>query len=630
MHTAKSSVLLVAMPYAGVTIPSIQLPVLEAYCRQHGIDVQTRHLYLKAAEIYGLTNYHSLIHPPGDSYTAQVAFSQYLFPDHWEKNLEKIKEHYSTHISAPAFSFEDYLRLTDDFYHWTLDHLYWQSFDLIGFTLNYGQLLPSLAIAKHIKQHNPEKKIVLGGSRVVGDLGCGILRAFNYIDYVVSGDGEDPLVRLASDPEDIASIPGLIYREQDNVRWNAAEPNIDFTTAPLPSYDPFFDTLRTCSSELQQFYHYHGRLPVEISRGCWWNRCTFCNLNIQHPCYREKPIDHITSEIQQFSDRYHVLDFQLIGNTLPRTRYRDLFDALEHLSKDFSFFVEARAGQLTSDDYRRMKDAGFTTIQTGIESFSRHYLRTMNKGVRVIDNIAALKFCRQYDIRNSYNLIIHYPNEAPMDFEETHHVVQQLQGYLEPPQLCPLRIMHGSPIQQHPGTYNISSLQPAPIDVLIYPPTVLEKNFTFVYAFTTTNPVPDHDWGTLVENWKKTRESAEAEAVKTHAAIDRLVFYSVDGGTFMKIYDKRDPQRIRILELNTLERSVLLACTDITSYHTLRDQFAFVPDFELDTILQSFEHAGLIYHEDDDYLSLPLQYHSTMPQETRFQESPTPQVLVNP
>ena len=92
MHDTKKTVLLLAMPFAGITLPSIQLSVLEAYCRQRGVTIQTRNLYLKAAEVYGLQNYHALIYPPNDSYTAQMVFSKYVFPDHWKNNEEKIKK----------------------------------------------------------------------------------------------------------------------------------------------------------------------------------------------------------------------------------------------------------------------------------------------------------------------------------------------------------------------------------------------------------------------------------------------------------------------------------------------------------------------------------------------------------
>ena len=97
MHDEKKSVLLVAMPFAGITIPSIQLPVLEGYCRERGITIETRHLYLKAAELYGLQNYHYLIYPPNDSYTAQMVFSKYVFPEHWKKNEDRFREFFNQH-----------------------------------------------------------------------------------------------------------------------------------------------------------------------------------------------------------------------------------------------------------------------------------------------------------------------------------------------------------------------------------------------------------------------------------------------------------------------------------------------------------------------------------------------------
>jgi ribosomal peptide maturation radical SAM protein 1 len=628
MHNERHSVLLIAMPYAGVMIPSIQLPILEAYCRNNDIDIKTRHLYLKAAEIYGLAQYHALIYPPGDSYTAQMAFSRYLFPDHWQKNQDKIKAYYTkTILKQPtAPSFDDYLQRTDTFYNWMLDHLDWQNHDLIGFTLNYGQLIPSLAIARHIKTQDPDKKIIFGGSRTFGDLGCGILQAFPYIDYIVSGDGEQPLLQLAHN-EDPTIIPGLIYRKDNKVLWNKTRIDIDLAISPIPTYDSFFDQLKNSSSEIQQFFAYSGRLPVEISRGCWWNHCTFCNLNLQHPCYREKPTSKIINEIQYLSDRYHILDFHLIGNTLPKSHYRELFTSLNELGKDCNFFVEVRAGHLTSTDYQLMKEAGFNAIQTGIESFSAHHLKTMNKGTRVIDNIAALKHTRQYGIHNSFNLIVRYPNESPLDFTQTQDVTKHLQAYLDPPQLCPLQIMHGSPIQQHPNNYNIQNLQPTTLDLLLYPPEILSKHFSFYYDYTTVSPVPTHDWEKLIQDWKQIRESAEKQAISTHTEGDNLVFYSVDGGTFMKVYDKRDRNHIRILELNELERKVLLACNDVISYEELQRQFAPTPEFMLAAIIQSFEHAGLVFHEDNHYLSLPLQYRTTTQQQTQHEKPSIPQVL---
>jgi ribosomal peptide maturation radical SAM protein 1 len=613
MHDEKKSVLLVAMPFAGVRIPSIQLPVLETYCRQRGITIETRHLYLKAAELYGLQNYHALIYPPNDSYTAQMVFSKYVFPKHWNNNENKFRDYFTQHsmqnTQIPPLSFDEYVHRTDIFYQWIFDQVDWRSFDLIGFTLNYGQLLPSLAVAKKIKELAPEKKIIFGGSRTVDALGTNVLQAFDYIDFIVSGDGEHALFLLASAYEKHSSIPRLMYRHKDKVLWNKSDAVVDLNTVPIPSYDQFYQQLASTSVDIQQYYQYYGRLPVEISRGCWWNQCTFCNLNIQHQCYREKSIGRILQEIRWLSERYHMMDFQLIGNTLPKTEYRILFEKLKSLGRDFSFFAEARAGQMTSNDYMLMKEAGLTMIQTGIESFSHNYLQKMNKGVRVIDNIAALKFCKENGIKNSYNLIVRYPNEDTEDFEQTKKIVHLIQGHLDAPQLCELRVMYGSNIQQNPELFNIEQLEYAPIDLIMYPSEYLEKGFAFVYNFKQRNPTQDQPWEALVEEWKKEQDTIKLEAITQQTMIDQLVFYFVDGGSFIKIYDKRDRQNIRIFVLNELERAVFLSCVDIMSFRELQKRFIDVPEYELTVILQSFEQNRLLFAEDDHYLCLPLRCH---------------------
>lgn len=600
------------MPFAGVNIPSIQLPVLEGYCRQKGISIDTAHLYLKAAEMYGMQQYHSLIYPPNDSYTAQLGFSRFVFPKHWENNEERIRDYFqknSLHHPHHHVSFDEYVSSTERFYHWVCDTVQWQGFDIIGFTLNYGQLLPSLAIAKKIKERDPEKKIILGGSRTADSLGVHILKAFDYVDFIVSGDGEEALFRLASEYEHRHLIPGLIYRKEEEICWNKSEATVDLNSLPVPSYDRFYQELASTPGEVQRYFQYYGRLPVEISRGCWWNRCSFCNLNMQHHCYREKSIGRILQEVQWLSERYRMMEFQLIGNTLPKTEYVTLFEKLKKLGKDFSFFVEARAGQLTGDDYTLMKEAGFTNIQTGIESFSRNYLRKMNKGVRVIDNIAVLKFCKENRIKNSYNLLVRYPNEEPVDFEETKKTVQLLKGYLDAPQLCELRVMHGSPIQRNPEQFNILRLDHASIDQLMYPAEYLKKGIAFVYDFLPMRPVPDHPWEALVEEWKKEQETNQKGTDATQLVTDQLVFYYVDGGSFIKIYDKRDRYNIKIFVLNELERRVFLSCLDVVSFKELQRMFLDVPDFELAAIVQSFEKNGVVYVEDDCYLSLPLRCH---------------------
>ncbi|MHA1194311.1 MAG: radical SAM protein [Promethearchaeota archaeon] len=377
MHSDYKNILLIAMPFAGAAIPSIQLPILESYLKERNVNIKARNLYLKAAEIYGLDNYNFLIGAPNDSYSSQMIFSRYVFPEYWGKNKEKFREYFNKKMSnnknsEKNLNFDNYVQLTDTFYNQTLETIDWDSYDIIGFTLNYGQFLPSLAIAKKIKEINPEKKIIFGGSRTVNQIGINVLKAFDYIDFIVSGDGEEALYLLASDYQKYRSIPNLIYRDDKEVIWNKSDSLIDLNNLSLLSFDEFYKELSLTSQEIQQYFQLFGRLPVEISRGCWWNKCSFCNLNQQHKKYREKNVDKIVEEIQLLSERYKILNFQIIGNALLKKDYRALCNKIIELEKDLTFFVEARAGKMKSEDYTLLKQAGFTTIQTGIETFGKN------------------------------------------------------------------------------------------------------------------------------------------------------------------------------------------------------------------------------------------------------------------
>jgi ribosomal peptide maturation radical SAM protein 1 len=617
MDINKKSVLLVAMPFAEISIPSIQLDLLEQYLLERNVKIKSRHLYLKAAEFYGLLNYNILINSPNDSYTAQMVFSKYVFLEHWKKTEEKFKDFLNKEITGDEdfkknFTFQQYIRKTDEFYNWVIENVDWDSYDLIGFTLNYGQLLPTLAISKKIKEIFPEKKIIFGGSRTIGELGKRILDAFEYVDFIVSGDGEEPIYLLASDYNNYETIPNLIYREDNKIIWNRSNSCIDLNNLPMPSFNSYYEELGSTSEEIQQYFFLRGRFPVEISRGCWWNNCNFCNIGIYNQGYREKHVDRIIEEIQLLSDKYKTLTFQLTGNTLPKKDYKKFLNKIKKLGRDFTFILEARAGLLKSDDYTLLKEAGATIIQTGIETFSQNYLKKMNKGVKLIDNIASLKFSKENQINNNYNIITNFPNEEQLDFEETKKNIMLFKQYLDPPQISKFIVKFGSPIHQNPEKHNIKKFENINSDKIMFPKEYLEKNISYYYNFKRKDNFVENDWEQLISDWKKGREKLIMEGIKRQTTFDDLVFYFLDGEKFLKIYDKRDVDNVGIYILDKIEREIFLSCINATSFQKLQERFPNILDHELAVILHTFEQNGIMFRENDMYLSLPLSYSVVM------------------
>ncbi len=605
--------LLVSMPFAETSIPSIQLALLEAYLKERNVSIKTKHLYLNTAEIYGLNNYNFLINNPNDSYIVQLSFSKYLFPDHWAKNLEKIRYFYDNIIATnqkykETLPFENYLEKTDKFFSYAIHPFNWEKFDIIGFTLNYGQILPSLAISKKIKEKFPEKTIVFGGSSTINELGKRVLKTFDWIDFIISGEGEESLFLLTKYNQDYNSIPGLIYRKNNDIVCNKNDTFTDINNLPYPDFQSYFQELSIISDEVQQYNALYGRLPIELSRGCWWNNCTFCNISAYHKKYREKTVDRFVEELNFLSEKYKNLTFQVIGNTLPQRDYKKLCEKIISLGKDYNLFIEARAGQLNNDDYTLLKKAGFCNIQTGIEAFSSNYLKKMNKGVKVIDNIAALKYSKENGIFNNFNLIVNYPNEEHIDFLETIHNIEFIKDYLDPPQISQFVVGYDSPIYKNLEKFNIEKLDYKIIDTLMYPPEILEGNFFFFNQFKRKNEIKENKWNKLVLDWKEGLENREINAVKRKTTIEKLIFYYIDGQSYLKIYDNRNSENVMIYVLNQQERDIILACKNVISYDKLKEKLSNISENELKNMLKIFVEAGIIFEEDDCYLSLPLSY----------------------
>lgn len=609
---SNQSVLLVSMPFADISLPSIQLSLLESYLKENNIPVSSLHLYLFAAETYGLHNYTSLINPPNDPYISQMIFSKYVFPHHWEKNKEKFKTFYKKNIankpeSTRAYTFEEYEQKTDYFLTHLIDGIQWDQFDIIGFSLNYGQFLPSLAVAKQIKQRYPEKIIVLGGSTTMNDLGIRLIQTFDYIDFIISGEGEESLTKLAKNTDAYNEIPGLISKQQSKGVMHKPPSFIDINSLPFPDYTSFYQQVQMSSSEIQQYIQLNSRLPIELSRGCYWNKCRFCNQQAYHPIYREKQINRFVEELNYLSETYNMLSFQIIGSVLPPKNLQSLCESIHSLEKDFQLIAEARADRLTQKEYYWLKKAGFHTIQTGIESFSSSYLKKMNKGARVIDNIAALKYCKQYHINNQYNIIVNFPTEDSNDFNETIETISFFAQYVDPPRMSPFVVGYKSPVYNDLEKYNVKKLIPKKIDSIMYPKEFLEQNTLFFYDFVKKNKLQAApSWSKIIESWKHQRKQDEITAVNTANIIDDLRLYYIDGGSFLKVFDKRNHSDVIIYNLTEKERTIFLACNEIISFENLTHQVSEIQDREIQNILNEFIDTKIMYREQDSYLSLPI------------------------
>ncbi len=443
----QSPIALVSMPWAIFNRPSIQLGALKSYIEsQTECQITTLHPFLQIAKALGTGTYAKIA---DNSWAGESLFAALLFPEHQnhaEKNFRECLGKTTKNIREFTQLVQTIETVCDEW----LASIEWQSFLLTGFSLCFNQLLGSLYIASRIKALPDSPKIAFGGSSCSGELGISLLKHFSQIDYIVDGEGEIPLTGLCLYLQGETTLfPERVHTRTRPTGESPLQEISDLNTLPTPDFTPYFEQLKIVFPDAP----FIPVLPIEFSRGCWWNKCTFCNLNLQWCRYRWKNALTMTEELQTLIGRHQCLDFTFTDNALPPREADSFFTALAEKHADIHFFAEIRT-VMHQKALTTYHNGGLETIQVGIEALSETLLKKMQKGVSVIDNVAMLKHAAQAGIQLEGNLIVEFPGTTREETVETLECLEYLWPF-KPLASATFFLGHGSPVDKSPRDYGI-------------------------------------------------------------------------------------------------------------------------------------------------------------------------------
>lgn len=246
--------------------------------------------------------------------------------------------------------------------------------DIVGvkvFTTHFSRVYRTLTI---IRETLPDTTIVIGGPHPSTNKPKNLFNEFEgIIDYAIAGDGESGISKLIKkmtakggrpEPEELNDVPGLIYKNGDEIRANS------------PSWDMDLDRLPHLDWSIQQPSWFKSNiLFLDDSRGCPAT-CAHCNSYlINGPRVRHRSLKALCSEIENLIDLYNVNTIAFTGNVfLSNTDYvKELCEwmlqskiSLKWLCTGSAYADKLRNKKLTA----LMRRAGCFQIQFGIESGS--------------------------------------------------------------------------------------------------------------------------------------------------------------------------------------------------------------------------------------------------------------------
>jgi Radical SAM superfamily len=316
------------------------------------------------------------------------------------------------------------------------------------------QLVPCLTLARVIKEQAPDATIILGGPLIpyIEEAFHHVDRAFSLVDFIVSGEGEVPLLELLKQlegPRQFHIVPSLTYRTAEGrcVRTDRCPP-IRATDSPLPDFADY---------DLDQYWIGARSLPYLSARGCYWNKCSFCSINSTYgPVTRQKPVPLVIDELKTLHDKYNCKIFEFSDEAIGPARMRQLSQAILDAGLEIYWFSLARVEkQFTPELLALAYRAGCRVISWGVESGSQRILDLMIKHTRREEALRALRVSHEAGIWNNIFIIIGYPGETEDDFRQSMSFVDEASDWIHSLVYGCFRLEKCTPVFESPTKFGV-------------------------------------------------------------------------------------------------------------------------------------------------------------------------------
>jgi radical SAM superfamily enzyme YgiQ (UPF0313 family) len=327
-------------------------------------------------------------------------------------------------------------------------------YDVVAVSCAMGpQLLPSLWFAKMAKQRLPNAHVVVGGATInlLDDDSVRPIGELPFIDSVVRYGGPRTLFELITGLErgsDLAEIPNLF-----DARGGSVVPPRRVELFEVDeSHDCSFD------SELAPSYPYgFDWLPVQLSLGCYWGRCTFCSyVNLTDRKYEARAAVTFVNQLERLIATHGTRRFRFITEALPPRFCEPFLEEIgrRNLDIEFASFVKVDR-DLTPELIQRLADAGMIEVEIGVESLNQRILGKMRKGFSRELVLEQLKSWTAAGVRVELSYIFDFPTttkeEAIQDANDLYAACNDLIDVT----VQPFGLIKGTPVANHPERFGI-------------------------------------------------------------------------------------------------------------------------------------------------------------------------------
>jgi anaerobic magnesium-protoporphyrin IX monomethyl ester cyclase len=279
--------------------------------------------------------------------------------------------------------------------------------DLVGVSAILTNACNAFNVTKKAKQVLPESFVVMGGA-YPSMMGNRLLAKHNEVDAVVVGEAEYTLLSLVNQlqknsPLDTAD--GVIFRKGSTIKTNPPpKPVTPLDLIPYPAREA-----------LKMDLYAENAGVIFTSRGCP-QQCIFCSRPVFGRTWRANSPEHVLNEIDQLVEKYEVSTLSVLDDnfTVDLNRAEKILDGIISKNWDLNiyFWNGMRADHVTKHLLQKLKQAGCTAINYGVESVDPEVISFIKKGVTLEQIEHAIKLTREVGIQANAFLMMGNPKDT--------------------------------------------------------------------------------------------------------------------------------------------------------------------------------------------------------------------------
>ncbi len=296
------------------------------------------------------------------------------------------------------------------------------AYDMIGLSVtDLSQIVPGLTLARLLKQKT-KAKICLGGNyifKIAPDLKKQPAVFRDYCDYLLVGDGETAIVELAAavnGERPLCSVHSLVYALPDGtVQTNETAPLLQLDSVAYPDFDTY---------DFSQYFSPELVIPVQLGKGCYWGKCTFCDFYTGQQKFDIKSVRRAVDEVAFLSEKYHTPYFNFVDEAVPPAFYNAFAKEVLRRGLKIYFYSFARLEKaFTPEVLKNLYDAGARFFMWGYEADSPRVMQLMNKGIDLSRRKQILRDAAAAGLWNLCTFLLCYPSETLEELQSTIDVI---------------------------------------------------------------------------------------------------------------------------------------------------------------------------------------------------------------